>query len=87
MICFLQIKSGTTAALIDLIDGHIAPVDVEIGITRTDGRAKFAGPFQSFLDKLDICHERTPPTRRNTTELLSGTWACFATRLSHSYEA
>lgn len=46
---------------------HITPLNLEIGIIRTDGGKEFVGCFHSLLDRAGINYDCTPPhtTQRN----------------------
>ena len=61
IVRFLKHKSDATNALRDIIDDYLAPEGLKIGVVRTDGGGEWYGQFLSFLSKLGIKRESTPP--------------------------
>lgn len=85
MIFFFECTGGITAALGGIIDMHVAPSNIKIGIIRTDGGVVSSmgvynpcWPSSAFAT---IVHLRTYHTSMVGSS--SGAWACYATRLSH----
>lgn len=50
MICFLRFKSNAAAARNDILNTHIAHLDLDVSTIPTDGRSDLAEPFQPLLD-------------------------------------
>lgn len=61
MVRFTECRRDAVAALIDIIDMHIATVNFTIGIIRTDVGVEFAEPFETLGDKLRNGHGCTAP--------------------------